>query len=195
MQPRNLICNAHAACCIISAAEPPGSPRSPSGKKRKLLSEADAVAARQEALEALLTARRVTEKVCTNGTPVHGAQLTDSKAVNAGFPRQSADFTPASTMDTWHTLVRMNVSNPPRLQGIDAFNLGDRDLQSLPEPAPAAQASVHAWRLIEVSSAKPLLEAHTNALSCSSRHSGHLRAPAGSWTVARLFESLKIRQC
>lgn len=38
-------------------------PVSPSGKKRKLLSEADTETARQDALAALLAARRVTEKV------------------------------------------------------------------------------------------------------------------------------------
>lgn len=41
----------------------PTSPTSPTSKKRKLLSEADTAAARDEALQALLTARRVTEKV------------------------------------------------------------------------------------------------------------------------------------
>ena len=35
------------------------------------------------------------------------------------------------------------------LQGIDAFD-ASRELDSLPEPAPAAGASIHAWRLIEV---------------------------------------------
>jgi hypothetical protein len=35
------------------------------------------------------------------------------------------------------------------VQGIDAFD-ASRELESLPEPAPAAGASIHAWRLIEV---------------------------------------------
>jgi hypothetical protein len=38
---------------------------------------------------------------------------------------------------------------PTCVQGIEAFD-ASRQLDSLPEPAPAAGASVHAWRLIEV---------------------------------------------
>lgn len=50
-------------CQCAPAGEPPGSPTSLSGKKRKLLSLADATAAREEALRGLLTAERVKEKV------------------------------------------------------------------------------------------------------------------------------------
>jgi hypothetical protein len=35
------------------------------------------------------------------------------------------------------------------LQGVVAFD-SSRELETLPEPAPAAGASIHAWRLIEV---------------------------------------------
>lgn len=51
--------------------------------------------------------------------------------------------------------------NPLLLQGIDAFDTS-KELELLPEPAPAAGASIHAWRLIEVHYILPEFRAPDN---------------------------------